>query len=124
MYFCSMSVINIKDKFSLFSDHWSPKKIGELNGQQILLAKIKGAFVFHKHDNEDELFMVIKGSLDIEFRDKTITLNEGEFYIVPKGVEHKPIAKEEVHILLFEPLTTKHTGDVISDITVTTYPSI
>ncbi|CAA0180200.1 cupin domain-containing protein [Tenacibaculum maritimum] len=119
-----MSVINIKDKFSLFSDHWSPKKIGELNGQQILLAKIKGAFVFHKHDNEDELFMVIKGSLDIEFRDKTITLNEGEFYIVPKGVEHKPIAKEEVHILLFEPLTTKHTGDVISDITVTTYPSI
>ncbi|CAA0253100.1 cupin domain-containing protein [Tenacibaculum maritimum] len=119
-----MSVINIKDKFSLFSDHWSPKKIGELNRQQILLAKIKGAFVFHKHDNEDELFMVIKGSLDIEFRDKTITLNEGEFYIVPKGVEHKPIAKEEVHILLFEPLTTKHTGDVISDITVTTYPSI
>ncbi|WP_407277072.1 cupin domain-containing protein [Tenacibaculum maritimum] len=119
-----MSVINIKDKFSLFSDHWSPKKIGELNGQQILLAKIKGTFVFHKHDNEDELFMVIKGSLDIEFRDKTITLNEGEFYIVPKGVEHKPIAKEEVHILLFEPLTTKHTGDVISDITVTTYPSI
>ncbi|MFL0088447.1 cupin domain-containing protein [Tenacibaculum maritimum] len=119
-----MSVINIKDKFSLFSDHWSPKKIGELNGQQILLAKIKGAFVFHKHDNEDELFMVIKGSLDIELRDKTITLNEGEFYIVPKGVEHKPIAKEEVHILLFEPLTTKHTGDVISDITVTTYPSI
>ncbi|CAA0219021.1 cupin domain-containing protein [Tenacibaculum maritimum] len=119
-----MSVINIKDKFSLFSDHWSPKKIGELNGQQILLAKIKGAFVFHKHDNEDELFMVIKGSLDIEFRDKTITLNEGEFYIVPKGVEHKPIAKEEVHILLFEPLTTKHTGDIISDITVTTYPSI
>ncbi|MFL0074317.1 cupin domain-containing protein [Tenacibaculum maritimum] len=102
-----MSVINIKDKFSLFSDHWSPKKIGELNGQQILLAKIKGAFVFHKHDNEDELFMVIKGSLDIEFRDKTITLNEGEFYIVPKGVEHKPIAKEEVHILLFEPLTDK-----------------
>ncbi|WP_159248740.1 cupin domain-containing protein [Tenacibaculum maritimum] len=119
-----MSVINIKDKFSLFSDHWSPKKIGELNGQQILLAKIKGAFVFHKHDNEDELFMVIKGSLDIEFRDKTITLNEGESYIVPKGVEHKPIAKEEVHILLFEPLTTKHTGDIISDITVTTYPSI
>ena len=70
-----MSVINIKEKFKLFSDHWSPKKVGELNGQQILLAKLKGEFVFHKHDNEDELFMVIKGSLDIELRDKTITLN-------------------------------------------------
>ena len=119
-----MSVINIQEKFNLFQDQWSPKKIGELNGQQILLAKIKGEFVFHKHDNEDELFMVMKGQLQIELRDKTVTLNEGEFYIVPKGVEHKPIAKEEVHILLFEPLTTKHTGDVIADITVETYESI
>ena len=80
--------------------------------------------MFHKHDDEDELFMVIKGSLDIELRDKTVTLNEGEFYIVPKGVEHKPIAKEEVHILLFEPLSTKHTGDVVADITLETYESI
>jgi mannose-6-phosphate isomerase-like protein (cupin superfamily) len=80
--------------------------------------------VFHKHDDEDELFMVIKGSLDIEFRDKTITLNEGEFYIVPKGIEHKPIAKEEVHIVLFEPLGIKHTGDVIAEITVETYDTI
>ena len=119
-----MSVINIQEKFNLFQDQWSPKKIGELNGQQILLAKIKGEFVFHKHDNEDELFMVMKGQLQIELRDKTITINEGEFYIVPKGVEHKPVAKEEVHILLFEPLTTKHTGDVIADITVETYESI
>jgi len=88
------------------------------------LAKIKGEFVFHKHDNEDELFMVIEGSLDIEFRDKTITLKKGEIYIVPMGVEHKPIAKEEVHILLFEPLSTKHTGDIIADITLETYESI
>jgi len=119
-----MSVINIQEKFNLFSDHWSPKKIGELNNQQLLLAKLKGEFVFHKHDDEDELFMVIKGSLDIELRDKTVTLNEGEFYIVPKGIEHKPIAKEEVHILLFETLSTKHTGDVVADITLETYESI
>jgi mannose-6-phosphate isomerase-like protein (cupin superfamily) len=119
-----MSVINIQEKFKLFSEHWSPKKIGELNGQQVILAKIKGEFVFHKHDKEDELFMVIKGSLAIEMRDKTVHINEGEFYIVPKGVEHKPVAKEEVHVLLFEPLTTKHTGDVIADITVKTYETI
>jgi mannose-6-phosphate isomerase-like protein (cupin superfamily) len=119
-----MSVINIQEKFKLFSDLWSPKKIGELNGQQVLLAKLKGEFLFHKHDHEDELFMVMKGSLDIELIDKTITLNEGEFYIVPKGIEHKPIAKEEVHLLLFEPLSIKHTGNIVADITVETYESI
>ena len=119
-----MSIINIQEKFKLFSDFWSPKKVGELNGQQILLAKLKGEFVFHKHDDEDELFMVIKGSLDIELRDKIVTLNEGEFYIVPKGTEHKPIAKEEVHLLLFEPLSIKHTGNIVTDITVETYESI
>jgi mannose-6-phosphate isomerase-like protein (cupin superfamily) len=119
-----MPIINIQEKFKLFSDLWSPKKIGELNGQQILLAKLKGEFLFHKHDHEDELFMVMKGSLDIELRDKTITLNEGEFYIVPKGIEHKPIAKEEVHLLLFEPLSIKHTGNIVADITVETYESI
>ena len=119
-----MGVINIQEKFKLFSDLWSPKKIGELNGQQVLLAKLKGEFLFHKHDHEDELFMVMKGSLDIELRDKTITLNEGEFYIVPKGIEHKPNAKEEVHLLLFEPLSIKHTGNIVTDITVETYESI
>lgn len=119
-----MSVINIQEKFKLFSDLWSPKKVGELNGQQILLAKLKGEFVFHKHEFEDELFMVIKGTLEIELRDKTITLKEGEFYIVPKGVEHKPIAKEEVHIILFEPLSIKHTGNVVANITVETYENI
>ena len=87
-------------------------------------SKIKGEFVFHQHDDEDELFMVIKGSLDIELKNEIVTLQEGEFYIVPKGVAHKPIAKEEVYLLLFEPLTTKHTGDIIADITVETYESI
>ncbi|MGB1283514.1 MAG: cupin domain-containing protein [Polaribacter sp.] len=119
-----MSVINIQEKFDLFSDHWSPKKIGELNGQQILLAKIKGEFVFHKHHNEDELFMVKKGVLEMHLRDEIVTINEGEFYIVPKGVEHKPVAKEEVHILLFEPLSTKHTGNVVADITIENYENI
>lgn len=119
-----MSVVNINQKFGLFQDQWSPKKIGELNGQQILLAKIKSEFVFHKHDNEDELFLVQKGILEMHLRDEIITINEGEFYIVPKGVEHKPVAKEEVHILLFEPLSTKHTGDVVADITVDKYECI
>ncbi|MBT4780470.1 MAG: cupin domain-containing protein [Polaribacter sp.] len=119
-----MSVVNIQEKFNLFSDHWSPKKVGELNGQQILLAKLKGEFVYHTHEHEDEFFMVIKGCLVIEMQAKTVTLNEGEFYIVPKGVAHKPIAKEEVHILLFEPLSIKHTGEVIANITVETYEAI
>jgi len=119
-----MSVININQKFGLFSEHWTPKKIGELNGQQILLAKIKGEFIWHAHEHEDELFMIIKGSLILEFRDKKVELNEGEIYIIPKGVEHKPMAKEEVHVLLFEPLDIKHTGNVMADVTVETFESI
>ena len=119
-----MSVINIQEKFNLFSDQWSPKKVGELNGQQVLLAKLKGEFVFHTHENEDEFFMVIKGCLVIEMHEKKVTLKEGEFYIVPKGVAHKPIAKEEVYVLLFEPLSTKHTGEVIANVTVETYEAI
>ncbi len=119
-----MSVINIKEKFNLFSEHWTPKKIGELNGQQILLAKIKGEFIWHAHEHEDELFMIIKGCLILEFRDKTVELNEGEIYIIPKGVEHKPIAKEEVQVLLFEPLDIKHTGNVMADVTVETFENI
>jgi len=120
----SMDVINVQEKFGLFSDHWSPKRIGELNGQQILLAKIQGEFVYHKHDDEDELFMVMKGQLTLELRDQTVVVNSGEFYIVPKGVEHRPTAKEETHLLLFEPLETKHTGDVMADITVEAYEEI
>jgi mannose-6-phosphate isomerase-like protein (cupin superfamily) len=117
-------VINIEEKFSLFSDYLSPKRIEMLNGQQIILAKLKGEFVFHKHDHEDELFMVIKGQLLLELKDKTVVVNPGEFYTVPRGVEHKPTAKEETHLLLFEPLETKHTGDVTADITVEEYEDI
>jgi len=119
-----MKPINISEKFKLFNEHWTPKKIGELNGQQLLLAKIKGEFIWHAHENEDELFFIIKGSLILEFRDRKVTLNEGELLIIPKGVEHKPIAKEEVHVLLFEPLAIKHTGNVISNLTVETFETI
>ena len=120
----SEAVVNIQEKFELFTDHWSPKRIGELNGQQILLAKVQGEFVYHKHDDEDELFMVIKGQLILELRDQTVVVNPGEFYTVPRGVEHKPAAKEETHLLLFEPMNTKHTGDVMADITVEVYEEI
>ena len=124
-----MDVINIQQKFDLFSDRWSPKRIGELNGQQVILAKIEGEFVFHKHDDEDELFMVMKGQLSLELRGSdeettTVVVNPGEFFIVPKGVEHKPTATEETHLLLFEPMSTKHTGDVQADITVESYEEI
>ena len=119
-----MKPINIAEKFDLFSEHWTPKKIGELNGQQILLAKLKGEFIWHHHENEDELFIVIKGSLKIEFRETSIVLNEGEMYIIPKGVEHKPIAKKEVYVMLFEPLEIKHTGNITSNLTVEKFQSI
>ena len=118
------TVINLKEKFKLFKDLWSPKRIGKLNGQQILLAKIKGEFVFHKHDDEDELFLVMKGQLELVLEDKTVVLNEGEFFIVPKGVVHKPIAREQSDLLLLKPLSTKHTGEVLADITVETYEEI
>lgn len=108
----NLEKVNLIDKFKLFNEHWKPKIIGELNGQQVKLAKLKGEFVWHDHKDEDEMFLIIKGSLQIEFRDKTINLNEGEMYIVPRGVEHNPIAHEEAWVLLFEPATTKHTGEV------------
>ena len=119
-----MQKLNLNEKLKQFSDYWNPRIVSELNGQHVKIAKIYGEFVWHSHENEDELFMVVKGSLDIELINKTVRLQQGEFYIVPKGVLHKPIAKEEVHLLLFEPLSTKHTGDIISDITLETYESI
>lgn len=112
-----MDKINLAEKFQLFSEYWSPKIVGELNGQQVKLAKFKGEFVWHKHDNEDEMFLVAEGILDIEFRDKIITLNKGEFLIIPKGIEHKPIAKNEVLVMLFEPATTLNTGNTESNLT-------
>ena len=107
-----MKKVNIKEKLSAFSDHWNPRIIGELNGQHVKAVKLKGEFVWHQHDNEDELFLVIKGTLRMEFRDRIEEVNEGEFIIVPRGVEHKPVATEEVHILLFEPASTLNTGNV------------
>ena|SRR6218665_1723256 len=112
-----MNKVNLKEKFCLFSEYWSPKIVGELNGQNVKLAKFKGEFVWHKHDNEDEMFFVVDGILKIEFRDKTVTINEGEFIIVPKGIEHKPVAEKEVFVMLFEPATTLNTGNTESNLT-------
>ena len=107
-----MKKINISQKLAQFNDHWNPRIIGELNKQHVKLAKIKGEFIWHKHEDEDEMFLVLKGTLKIEFRDRTETIQENEIIIVPKGVEHKPIAKEEVSIMLFEPVTTINTGAI------------
>lgn len=106
-----MEKVNLAEKFSLFTEFWSPKIVGELNGQQVKLAKFKGEFVWHKHDQEDELFLVIKGSFTMEFRDRSVVVNENEFLIVPRGIEHRPVAAEEVSVLLFEPASTLNTGD-------------
>src|SRR5215831_4754474 len=102
--------VNLHKKFSKVNDYWNPRIAGELNGQYVKLVKLKGQFVWHHHDLEDELFFVVKGSLKMELRDKTITINEGEFLIVPRGVEHRPVAPEEVELLLFEPASTLNTG--------------
>ena len=112
-----MKKVNLLQKFSLFDDHWSPKIVGELNGQQVKLVKLQGEFVWHKHDNEDELFFVVKGCFTMELRDQNIELNEGEFLIIPKGVEHKPVAENEAWIMLFEPSATLNTGNVIGEMT-------
>ena len=108
-----MQAINISEKFKMFNEHWTPKIIGELNDQYVKLAKVQDELVWHSHENEDELFLVFKGTLILEFRDKTVEVKEGEMLIVPKGVEHLPRTNgEEVHLLLFEPKGTLHTGDV------------
>ena len=113
-----MEKINLKEKFSLFDDRWSPRIIGELNQQYVKLAKLEGEMVWHTHDNEDEFFQVISGSIIIHLRDKSVRLNEGECFIVPKGVEHKPEAESVAHVLLFEPKNTAHTGTTKSELTV------
>ena len=110
--------VNLKEKLNTFTDYWNPKVVGELNNQLVKIAKFKGEFVMHHHENEDELFFVIKGVLNIELKDKTIEINEGEFVIIPKGVEHKPYSKEEVEVLLFEPASTLNTGNTINDLTI------
>src|SRR5262245_51503704 len=110
--------VNLREKLSLFSAHWDPKIVGELNGQHVKLVKFQGEFVWHHHEHEDELFLVIDGRFTMQFRDQNIALEPGEFVIVPRGVEHRPVAEQEVHVLLFEPATTLNTGNVVSERTV------
>ena len=109
---------NLAEAFARFSEHWSPRIAGELNGQHVKLVKFKGEFVWHHHANEDEMFLVHRGSFRMEFRDKVVELQTGEFLIVPRGVEHRPVADEEVEVVLFEPATTLNTGNVRNERTV------
>jgi mannose-6-phosphate isomerase-like protein (cupin superfamily) len=106
--------VNLEEKLRRFSEHWSPKVVGELNGQQVKLAKLLGTFDWHHHEEEDELFLVLHGTLTLRLRDREVVLDEGEFFIVPRGVQHQPHAEEEVHVLLFEPASTLNTGNVRS----------
>jgi mannose-6-phosphate isomerase-like protein (cupin superfamily) len=107
--------INLAEKFALINEHWRPKVVGELNGQEVKLVKFQGEFPWHHHAAEDEMFMALRGSFRIEFRDKTIELSEGEFVIVPRGVEHRPVADEAVEVLLFEPAQLLNTGNIVDE---------
>ena len=113
-----MNKVNINNKLALINDYWKPIIVGELNNQQVRLVKIKGEFVMHHHDNEDEMFLVIKGAFKMDYGDRIEEINEGEFVIVPKGVKHKPIAESEAHLLLFEPNTVLNTGNVRNELTL------
>jgi mannose-6-phosphate isomerase-like protein (cupin superfamily) len=119
-----MEKINIREKLAMFSDHWNPRVVGELNGQHVKLTKFQGEFVWHDHAAEDEMFLVVRGSFRMDFRDRSVTLKEGEFIIVPRGVEHRPVAEQEVEVMLFEPAEIRHTGDVESELTVHEYERI
>jgi mannose-6-phosphate isomerase-like protein (cupin superfamily) len=114
----SLEKINLREKLARFSDHWSPKIIAALNGQHVKLVKFRGEFVWHQHRDEDELFLVVEGSFRMEFRDRTVVLGPGEVIVVPRGVEHRPVAAEEVSVLLFEPATTVNTGTTGGERTV------
>ncbi|PYQ48164.1 MAG: hypothetical protein DMF59_16890 [Acidobacteria bacterium] len=117
-----MDKVNLAEKLSTFSERWQPHIVGELNGQHVKIAKILGDFVWHHHEAEDELFLVVKGSITIRLRDRDVNLKEGEFFIVPRGVEHCPVAKEEAHIVLFEPAGTLNTGNLQNDRTYEATP--
>jgi mannose-6-phosphate isomerase-like protein (cupin superfamily) len=119
-----MEAINLAEKLALFDEYWSPKVVGELNQQHILLAKLHGEFVWHMHEAQDEMFLVLKGSMLLRLRDQDVAVKEGEFIIVPRGVDHKPVAEKEVHVLLFEPQDTAHTGNVRSAKTVDEFERI
>ena len=114
----SVEKVNIEQKLALFDEHWNPKLVGELNGQYVKLVKFLGEFVWHHHDEEDELFLVVKGRFRMQFRDEDVWIEEGEFIVVPRGVEHRPVAEEEAHVLLFEPASTLNTGNVRDELTV------
>jgi mannose-6-phosphate isomerase-like protein (cupin superfamily) len=114
----SVEKVNIEEKFASFREHWSPKITGELNGQYVKLVRFLGEFVWHHHDEEDELFLVAKGRFRMEFRDRSVWIEEGEFIVVPRGVEHRPVAEEEAYVLLFEPASTLNTGNVRGEMTV------
>ncbi len=114
-----MQAISLREKFAAFDDYWSPKIASELNDCYIKLAKLKGEFIWHHHENEDELFLVVKGRLRMQFRDREVVVNEGEFIVVPRGVEHLPVADEEVHLVLIEPKSTLNTGNVRNERTIT-----
>lgn len=119
-----LNAINLEAKFATFDEYWTPKIIGELNGQYVKIAKFKGEFIWHSHENEDEFFQVVKGNIQIHLRDKIVNIKQGEFYIVLKGVEHKPVANEEAHVLMFEPKETDQTGGIQSDLRVKTIGQI
>jgi len=113
-----ISKVNLREKLALFSEYWRPRVVGELNGQQVKLAKLKGTFDWHHHEHEDELFLVLKGALLLRLCAGEVVLNEGEFFIVPRGVEHQPVAEEEVHVLFFEPASTLNTGNLRNEKTI------
>ena len=121
-YFLPMKV-NLADALASFSEHWQPRIVGELNGQHVKVVKLKGEFVWHHHESEDELFLVLKGTMTMQLRDGDVMLREGEFFIVPHGVEHRPVAEEEAHILLFEPAGTLNTGNVQNERTFVAVPA-
>ena len=119
-----LSKINLADKLNCFTDRWSPKIVADLNDSHVKLAKVQGEFVWHQHAEEDELFIVLQGNLTIELRDGQVQLGPGELVVIPKGVEHRPVAREEVHLMLIEPKGIRHTGDAITGLTVTEYARI
>src|SRR5215203_156665 len=114
----SVDKVNVAQKLSLFDEHWSPKIVGELNGQHFKLVKLSGEFVWHHHDDEDEMFLVVNGRFRMEFRDREVWVEEGEFIVVPRGVEHRPVAEDEASVMLFEPASTLNTGNVTGEMTV------
>jgi mannose-6-phosphate isomerase-like protein (cupin superfamily) len=110
-----MDKVNLTEKFGLITEHWRPKVVAELNGQEVKLVKVRGEFVWHQHELEDELFLIVRGSLRIEFHDRIVTLGPGELLVIPRGVEHRPVAEEEVELMLFEPAATRNTGNVVHE---------